>query len=270
MRHSIHTDIYEAFKTLREQKPLVHNITNYVVMNYTANALLAVGASPIMAHSRDEVEDMVAICQSLVLNIGTLEIDWVESMLLAAKKASSTNTPIILDPVGAGATPLRTQSSREILEKSKITVLRGNASEILALGAELATSKGVDTTNTVDEAKDVAKKLAKEFNTIVAITGAVDYVTDGDEAFELSGGTPMMPCVTGTGCTASALIGAFCASHTNPFVATIAALSLWNCVGEIAAKNITGPGSLSVALLDTLYAISPEMLRDQAHITRCP
>lgn len=270
MQNTINADIAHSLKTLKSQSPLVHNITNYVVMNYTANALLAVGAAPIMAHSRDEVEDMIAICNSLVLNIGTLEADWVDSMLMAAKKANSLNIPIVLDPVGAGATPYRTQAARKILDNNRIAVIRGNASEILALGAELTTSRGVDSTNSVAEAKDVAHQMAKDFHTVVAITGAVDFVTNGEDSFELDGGTAMMPCVTGTGCTASALIGAFTACHDNPLIAATAALSLWNCVGEIAAQNIQGPGSLGVALLDTLYTLTPESLEKKANIKYLP
>lgn len=266
MQKTIHSDIANSLQSLKEKKPLIHNITNYVVMNYTANALLAVGASPIMAHSCDEVEDMVAICHSLVLNIGTLESSWVDAMLLAAHQANALGIPVILDPVGAGATPYRTHVAKKILKNCKISVLRGNASEILSLGAELATSRGVDATNTVDEAKDVAQQIAINFQTTVAITGAVDFITNGKNSIELRGGTAMMPNVTGTGCTASALIGAFAACTPNPLIAATAALSIWNCVGEMAAKHVHGPGSLAVALLDTLYAITPETLAQNAQI----
>ena len=165
---------------IREKKPLIHNITNFVVMNYTANALLALGASPVMAHAQNEVEDMVAFAGALVLNIGTLTDDWIHSMIKAGKKASERQTPIILDPVGSGATPLRTASAQKIIKETRVSVIRGNASEILSLRQADSKTKGVDSIHSVEEAAKTATELARELDTTLAITGPVDLITDGD------------------------------------------------------------------------------------------
>ncbi|MGD8271571.1 MAG: hydroxyethylthiazole kinase, partial [Desulfobacterales bacterium] len=164
---------------VREQKPLIHNITNFVVMNYTANALLSMGASPVMAHAQNEVEDMVSFAGALVLNIGTLTDGWIASMIKAGKKAAEQQTPIILDPVGSGATQLRTNSAKKIIAAAKISVIRGNASEILSLRDDNSKTKGVDSIHSVEEAAEAATVLAGELNTTLAITGPVDRVTDG-------------------------------------------------------------------------------------------
>ncbi|MDY7038779.1 MAG: hydroxyethylthiazole kinase, partial [Thermodesulfobacteriota bacterium] len=178
----------ENLTATRERKPLIHNITNYVVMNYTANALLAMGASPVMAHAQNEVEEMVAFAGALVLNIGTLTDDWVAAMIKAGKKASESNTPTVLDPVGSGATTLRTDSAKKIINETSITVIRGNASEILSLADEDSKTKGVDSLHTVDEAKDTAQALAGELKTTLAITGPTDVVTDGDRVLKIENG----------------------------------------------------------------------------------
>ena len=169
----------ENLKALRTKKPLIHNITNYVVMNYTANALLACGASPVMAHAPEEVEEMVSFAGALVLNIGTLTNAWVDSMLIAGKKANELNIPIVLDPVGSGATKLRTESAKRLINELSVSVIRGNASEILSLAREGSRTKGVDSIHSVEEAADAALMLAKELNTTLAITGPIDLITDG-------------------------------------------------------------------------------------------
>ncbi|MFZ0612567.1 MAG: hydroxyethylthiazole kinase, partial [Desulfobacterales bacterium] len=175
-------------RAVRERKPLVHNITNFVVMNYTANALLAIGASPVMAHAIREVEEMVAHAGALVLNIGTLSEEWVASMITAGRKATAEKIPIVLDPVGAGATGLRTQSARSILSQTRVTVLRGNASEILSLQGQDARTKGVDTTHGVDETAGSAGDLAAELGCTIAVTGALDLVTDGRRVVRVANG----------------------------------------------------------------------------------
>ena len=201
----------QILKAVRKENPLIHNITNYVVMNYTANALLAFGASPIMAHAIEEVEEIVSMARALVLNIGTLTKEWINSMILAGEKASQLGIPIILDPVGSGATAFRTDSVKRIINKCKIDVIRGNASEILSLCHQGANTKGVDTIHSVEDAMVPAKELAKELQTTICITGPVDLVTDGDRVVRVSNGHEMMSLVTGTGCTATAIIGAFLA-----------------------------------------------------------
>ncbi|MEE4265006.1 MAG: hydroxyethylthiazole kinase [Desulfobacteraceae bacterium] len=251
---------------LREKKPLIHNITNYVVMNYTANALLAMGASPVMAHAQNEVEDMVAFAGALVLNIGTLTDDWISSMIKAGAKASQLGTPIILDPVGSGATPLRTNSAKKIIQQTKITVIRGNASEILSLRDENSKTKGVDSIHSVDEAAEAARNLADEMHTTLAITGPEDLITDGGRVLRVSNGHPLMGYVTGTGCTATATIGAFLAVDDDPVSATATALAFFGLAGEIAAETASAPGTFMIQMLDALYTITPGKLRDRCKI----
>ena len=251
---------------VREKKPLIHNITNYVVMNYTANALLAMGASPVMAHARNEVEEMVSYAGALVLNIGTLTADWIESMIIAGRKASEQKTPIILDPVGSGATTLRTGSAKKIIEQTNIDVIRGNASEILSLRHKDSKTKGVDSLHSVEDAAETAKILAKELKTILAITGPVDLVTNGDSTLRVSNGHPLMGYVTGTGCTATVTIGAFLAIDENPVSATATALAFFGLAGEVAGEKASAPGSFMIEMINALYSISPEQLKDGCKI----
>ncbi len=258
----------ENLSRVRERKPLVHNITNYVVMNYTANALLACGASPVMAHAAEEVEEMVSLAGALVLNIGTLTPSWIEAMLKAGKRANALHVPVVLDPVGAGATRLRTDSARRLIKDLSIQAIRGNASEILSLAGEkhgLGT-KGVDSVHTVDQVTEVAGALAKEFQTTLAITGVVDFITDGERICRVWNGHEMMSRVTGTGCTATVLIGAFLAVDPNPLHAAATALAYFGLAGEKAAAGSSGPGSFQSALLDALYGIEEGELKAGAKI----
>ncbi|MFC2168064.1 hydroxyethylthiazole kinase [Acidobacteriota bacterium] len=256
----------ENLKILRDKKPLVHNITNFVVMNFTANALLACGASPVMAHAHEEVEEMVSFAGALVLNIGTLTPYWIESMLKAGKKANSILVPIILDPVGSGATKLRTDSAKRLIDELSITVVRGNASEVLSLAREDSKTKGVDSLHSVDDAADTAIHLAKELNTTLAITGAVDLVTDGKRIFRISNGHKLMGYTTGTGCTATSLIGAFLAVEPDPVIAASTALAFFGLAGEQAASKAINPGSFQISLLDALFSIDEKQLEDGAKI----
>lgn len=250
----------ENLQKIRETNPLIHNITNFVVMNYTANVLLAMGASPVMAHAENEVEDMVSYAGALVLNIGTLDEDWIASMLLAGKKATALQKPIVLDPVGSGATPFRTRSALTIINKTKVGVIRGNASEILSLGKQKSTTKGVDSRHSVQDASETASLLAKELDTTLAITGPVDLVTDGDRVLNIANGHPLMPYVTGTGCSATATIGAFAAVDSNILTAAATALAYFGLAGEMAGKSATGPGTFMAHLLDALYTMTPDQL----------
>lgn len=258
----------ESLRRVRERKPLVHNITNYVVMNYTANALLACGASPVMAHAAEEVEEMVSLAGALVLNIGTLSPPWIEAMLKAGKRANALHVPVILDPVGAGATRLRTDSAKRLIEGLSLRVIRGNASEILSLAGEKSGSrtKGVDSVHTVDQATETAMALAKELRTTLAITGAVDLITDGERVCRVMNGHEMMSHVTGTGCTATVIIGAFLAVDPNPLEAATTGLSYFGLAGEKAAARALAPGSFQIALLDALYEMKEEELRAGARI----
>jgi hydroxyethylthiazole kinase len=258
----------ESLRRVRERKPLVHNITNFVVMNYTANALLACGASPVMAHAAEEVEEMVSLAGALVLNIGTLSPPWVQAMLKAGKRANALHVPVILDPVGAGATHLRTDSARRLIEGLSIQVIRGNASEIISLAGEKsgARTKGVDSVHTVDQVTENAVALARELRTTLAITGAVDLITDGERVFRVMNGHEMMGHVTGTGCTATVMIGAFLAVTPDPLEAATTGLSYFGLAGEKAAARSLSPGTFQIALLDALYEIKEEDLRAGAKI----
>jgi hydroxyethylthiazole kinase len=253
-------------KLLREKKPLIHNITNFVVMNTTANALLACGASPVMAHAQEEVEEMVSFAGTLVLNIGTLTPYWIESMLIAGKRANELDTPIILDPVGSGATKLRTESAKQLIDELTISVVRGNASEVLSLAREGSRTKGVDSIHSVDDAADAALTLSRELDTTLAITGEVDLITNGEAIHRVSNGHPMMGYVTGTGCAATVIIAAFLAVDGNPHTATTTALAYYGLAGEVAASKADAPGSFQVALMDALYSIGEEQMEKGAKI----
>ncbi len=245
---------------VRTGSPLVHNITNYVSMEVSANALLAVGASPAMIHAVEEVKDFTGIAQALVINIGTLSAPWVEAMKLAAKRASEMGKPWVLDPVGAGATPYRTGVARDLSQLGP-SVVRGNASEILALaGATDAATKGVDSTHASEDAREVAQSLARRLGCTVAVTGAVDYVTDGDRVLAVTNGDPMMTRVTALGCAASAVIAAFLAVENDPVLAATHALAVFGVAGELAARQSNGPGSLRWRILDELYRLDATAL----------
>jgi len=256
----------ENLVKLRENKPLIHNITNYVVMNYTANVLLAAGASPVMAHAREEVEEMVGFSGALVINIGTLSSLWIEAMLRAGRTASKLETPIVLDPVGSGATRMRTEAAKTIIAETNVSIIRGNASEILSLHDEESKSKGVDSVNTVEEAEASAKILARELGTTLAITGPVDFITDGDRVVRVHNGHPLMPVVTGTGCSATAIIGAFAAVDPDPVSAAATGLAFFGLAGEMAGQSAAAPGSFMIALLDALYQATPEDLKSGCSI----
>jgi hydroxyethylthiazole kinase len=254
----------DILQKIRQGHPLVHNITNYVVMNFTANVLLAISASPVMAHAIEEVEEMVGLANALVINIGTLSQPWVDSMARAARAAGTRSVPIVLDPVGAGATRFRTDSVRRLMDEAPVAVLRGNASEILAVAGRKGITRGVDSVSPVEDARLVAGDLAKKHGIVVAVTGAEDFVTDGSRTAKISNGHPLMGRVTGTGCAASAITGAFCAADPDMFAASIGALVTFGIAGELAARDNPGPGSFQVGLLDALDAIDDGVIKERA------
>jgi hydroxyethylthiazole kinase len=255
---------------LHERAPLVHNITNYVVMNLSANALLAVGASPVMAHAPEEVEEMAALSQALVLNLGTLSKAWINAMFLAGRVARQKSIPIVLDPVGAGATRFRTDTAHRLLAAVRPTVLRGNASEILAIAGEPARTRGVDSVDSSDTAGLMAQELALKLGLVVAMTGAVDVVTDGHRTVTIRNGHPMLGRVTGSGCVASALTAACCAVDSDALVAASAALVILGIAGERAAVKSSGPGSFSVALLDQLNSLDLQSISNSSKAVLTP
>lgn len=251
-------EIFKSVEDIRAKSPLIHNITNYVVMNNTANALLAIGASPVMIHAEEEVEDMAAVASALVINIGTISAPWVRGMFKAFAKAASCGVPVVIDPVGAGATPYRTGTVRDLIRSGRPTIIRGNASEILALTGDRLKTKGVDSTAASDEALYAAQNISKTYRCAVCVSGAVDYVVEGERVVKVANGHPMMPKVTGLGCTASALCGAFAAVDRDPLTAAAKAMAVMGIAGEIAAEQSPGPGSLQMHLIDALYRLTKE------------
>lgn len=251
-------DIFKSVEDIRAQSPLIHNITNYVVMNNTANALLAIGASPVMIHAEEEVEDMAAMAGALVINIGTLSAPWVRGMFKAFAKAMSSGVPVVIDPVGAGATPYRTGTVWDLIRAGRPTIIRGNASEILALTDNRLKTKGVDSIAASDDALYAARSISKTCRCAVCVSGAVDYVVEEERLVKIANGHPMMPRVTGLGCTASALCGVFAAVERDPLTATAKAMAVMGIAGEIAAEQSPGPGSLQMHLIDALYRLTKE------------
>jgi len=247
---------------VREKSPLVHNITNYVVMNNTANALLAIGASPVMAHSLEEVVEMVGIASALVLNIGTLSPEWVDAMLLAGNTANRKAIPVVFDPVGAGATTYRTATCKAIINTCKPSVIRGNASEIMSLVSSQNQTRGVDSVASSDSAIDAAKILAKQSGAVVVVSGPTDYITDGSRMEEVKNGSIMMTKVTGMGCTATALIGAFVSVNNDIFMAATHAMAAMGIAGERAAAISKGTGTMQLHFLDELYSLSDNTITD--------
>jgi hydroxyethylthiazole kinase len=246
---------------IRAEAPLVHNITNYVVMNTTANALLAVGASPVMAHAVDEVEEMVGLARALVLNIGTLSPPWIEAMVRAGRAARRKGIPVVLDPVGSGATRLRTETALRILDDVAPTIVRGNASEIASLAptgdaGAAGRTKGVDSTRRSEETAELAQELAGRRRCVVCVSGATDIVVGGGRVARVRNGHPLMARVTGFGCTATALVGAFAAVNGEPFRATVHAMAVMGIAGEIAAERAEGPGTMQLYFLDALYRLT--------------
>ncbi|HMB00241.1 MAG TPA: hydroxyethylthiazole kinase [Spirochaetota bacterium] len=251
-----HESVSENLLKLRKEAPLVHNITNYVVMNNTANALLSIGASPVMAHAPEEMEAMAGIASALVVNIGTLSNEWIEGMLIAGKTAHKRGIPVVLDPVGAGATEFRTQTCRKIIKECRPNIIRGNASEILALIRSDVKTKGVDSTESSDKAVELAKTMAKATGAVVSISGSTDFITDGDKVFSIKNDIRLMPKVTGMGCTASALTGAVAAVCHDYLEAAATAMAIMAVAGEMTLPLAKGPGTFQSHFLDSVFAMN--------------
>lgn len=245
------TQVTPFINLVKTQRPLVHCITNDVVQNFTANVLLAIGASPAMIIAEQEVAEFVKIANSLLINIGTINHNTAKSMLLAASQAQQSQTPWVLDPVAVGsALAYRTEIAYQLLS-FKPTVIRGNASEILALSGQFASSKGPDSQDSTKSALQYAKQLAQDYQTIIAMTGDIDYITDGHTTYAIAGGDIALTKITGTGCSLSAMVAAFIVNSTDPLLATAAACFMMKKAGEKANKQL-GLGSFAVSLLDQL------------------
>ena len=257
-----------TLRELRARKPLVHQITNYVVMNETANATLALGALPVMAHAREEVEEMVGLASVLVLNIGTLSEHWIEAMLLAGRAASERGIPVVLDPVGAGATRYRTDTAKRILDEVRVTVLRGNQGEIATLAGVAAEVRGVESMATGLEPAALARGAAGQLGVVASVTGPIDNVSDGERTLRVANGHPLLATVTGTGCISSALTGCFLAAKPDePLEAAAEALAALGVAAEDAAAGADGPGTFHARLYDALAALDPDTLDGRARIT---
>jgi hydroxyethylthiazole kinase len=257
-----------TLKALRDGKPLVHQITNYVVMNETANATLALGALPVMAHAREEVEEMVGLASALVLNIGTLSPHWVEAMLLAGKAANAGGVPVVLDPVGAGATRYRTETARRILGEVDVAVLRGNQGEVATLVGVAAEVRGVESIGAGGDPADLARTAADTLGVVASVTGPVDHVSDGRAVLAVANGHELLAAVSGTGCMASALTGCFLAVKRDaPLEAAAEALAAFGVAAEDAARDARGPGSFHVGLYDALATLDPGTLDSRAKIS---
>jgi len=262
------SSIWTTVQAIRAKGPVVHNITNYVVMNSTANALLAIGASPVMAHAEQEMAEMVGIASALVINIGTLSEGWVRSMFKAAEAARKKGIPIVLDPVGVGATAYRTETARALIKAVSPEIIRGNASEIMALLDAGSKTRGVDSSAASEEAVTIGRELNRQSGSVVCISGATDYTIGPAGVIMTKNGHPLMTRVTGLGCTASALCGAFAAVKADPFLAAAEAMAVMGIAGEIAAARSQGPGSLQSNFLDALYMLSAEQIEAALLIDR--
>jgi len=257
-----------TLRVLRQRRPLVHQITNYVVMNETANATLALGALPVMAHAREEVEEMVGLAGALVLNIGTLSPHWIEAMIAAGKAANSTGTPVVLDPVGAGATRYRTDTAKRILAEVDVAVLRGNAGEVATLVGVAAEVRGVESIDAGDDPAQLARLAARNLGVVASVTGVVDNVSDGERALAVANGHELLASVTGTGCMSSAITGCFLAAKRDePLEAAAEALAAFGVAAEDAARGAQGPGSFHVNLYDALAALDPGTLDERANVS---
>jgi len=250
----------EMLARIRQRKPLLHHITNFVVMNDTANVTLHVGALPVMAHAREEVAEMVAAAGALVLNPGTLTPEWVEAMLIAGRRANELGIPVVLDPVGAGATTLRTQANQRLLRELKIAVLRGNSGEVGALAGMGGVVKGVESIVDVADPVKVAMAFAQRQGIVVAITGKQDVISDGERVVLVDNGDPWLKTITGTGCMSTTMIAAFCAVEQDHLLAASGGLIAFGLAAELAASQAKGPASFKTALFDAIYNLTAEQI----------
>lgn len=249
-------NLFHDLDRIRQLNPVIHNISNLVVMPIIANLLLALGASPLMAHAQEELPEILTLSNALVLNIGTLDAHWINAMDKAQQIALSLKIPIVLDPVGAGASHYRTKTAKKILERG-ITVVRGNASEIMSLMDSTIKTKGVDSTQTSCNALNAATLIAKKYQCTVVVSGKTDLIVDKNQQFMLDVGTPLFTKVVGMGCSLTAIIASFLTVNSHPFWAALHAMALFGMAGELAEKKTQGPGSFYVHLLDSLYTLKP-------------
>ncbi|MCW3490547.1 hydroxyethylthiazole kinase [Dethiobacter alkaliphilus] len=259
-------EIGGLLEKLREEKPLVHHITNMVTMSECANVTLVAGGLPIMAHAPQEVAEMVSHAGALVLNIGTLTPAQVDAMVLAGRRANELGLPVVLDPVGAGATSLRSEAVKRLLKEIKISIIKGNEAEIAIMAGGAAEIKGVESINVSGDVVELAVSLARDTNAVVAVTGAVDRVTDGERMVEVANGNALMATVVGTGCMTASVMGCFAAVEKDTLKAAVAALVTFNVAAELAARNSDAPASFKSQLFDELYRLDEQTIRSRQNI----
>jgi len=252
--------IFEIIERIRQERPLIHNITNMVAMNDSANIILAIGGLPVMAHAQAEVREMVRVAGALVLNIGTLTPEQIDSMIAAGEEANNLKKPVVLDPVGAGATHLRTESALRLQERIKIDIVRGNHAEVSILAGLKGSIKGVESVGSGKNAVEVARSLARKHNQVAIITGKQDIVTDGKTVIEINNGSPMLGTITATGCMVTSLIATFAAVWDDYIMASTGALVCFGLAGERAAVKAQGPGSFKVNLFDEVYNLNEKII----------
>ena len=248
----------DIFCRVHENRPLVHHITNYVTVNDCATITLCAGGAPVMAHAPEEAAEMAALAGALVLNIGTPDKAQVDAMIRAGTMANDRGIPVILDPVGAGATRFRTETTRRLLDRLEVTVLKGNAAEIGVVAGVEAVVRGVDSYGIAGDPQMIARQLAGTLGLVVAVSGATDIVTSGKRTLLVANGHPLMGRITGSGCMAASVTGVFCAESKDPLTATAAAFAAFGLAGERAAGSAAGPAGFRTALFDELAAMSPE------------
>ncbi|MBN1156664.1 hydroxyethylthiazole kinase [Candidatus Woesearchaeota archaeon] len=259
-------EVYELLQKIKEKKPLIHHITNWVTIYDCANVTRQFGALPVMAHAKEEVSDMVKISSCLVLNIGTLTPDLVDAMVVAGKKANKLNIPVVLDIVGAGATPLRTKETKRLLDELRVEIIKGNAAEIATIAGVKAEIKGVEAVNVEGKPIDIAKKLAEETNSVVVITGKQDIIASSDSTYLVNNGHEMMGSIVGTGCMAASVIGCFAAAEKDKAKAAACALSCLGIAGELAAKKAKGPGTFKELFFDEICCLDEKKVKKGARI----
>jgi len=259
-------EIYELLEKVRKEKPLVHHLTNWVTIYDCANIVKVFGASPVMAHAKDEVADMASLAASLVLNIGTLTMEFIESMKIAAKAANKKGIPVVLDVCGAGATKFRDEKSLEILNETKIDIIKGNASEVARIAGESVRTKGVDAVDVARDLTDIAKSLAEKRNCTVVITGKEDIISAGKKQYSVKNGSEMLTHVVGTGCMAASVVGTFAAVEKDLAKASAAGLCCFEVASEIAEEKSAGPGSFKENLFDAVYNLNREEIKKRAKI----
>jgi len=262
------SETYNILKRIKEEKPLVHHITNWVTIYDCANIARAIGALPVMAHAKEEAADMAKIASALVINIGTLTTELIEAMKLAGKAANEKRIPIVLDAVGAGATKFRDDKSFELLKELKIDIIKGNGSEIAKLAGMDVQTKGVEATKVEANLIDVAKKLANERKATVVITGKEDIVTNGTDVYTCKNGNEMMGKIVGTGCMAASVIGAFAAVEKDHAKAAASALVVFGIAGELAARRASGPGSFKEYFYDEIFNLDERDIKDMEKLEK--